>query len=59
MPLILDKCVERVKKTAKSESSAFAICNSQLQKSGIFKSGTQELTAKGKRRSALVGAMSR
>lgn len=59
MPKILDSCVESVRKKGKSESSAFAICNAQLQRSGVFKSGSQELTEKGKRRSALVGAMGR
>lgn len=56
-PQILDSCVEKVMKSGKSKSSAFGICTSQLQKSGVLKSGTQELTDKGKRRSALLSAM--
>jgi|GEM_PF-3894804 len=34
MPEILDKCVDKLKKQGKSESSAFAICTASLKKSG-------------------------
>jgi len=34
IPAILDKCVEKLKKQGKSESSAFAICTTALKKSG-------------------------
>jgi len=56
MPQILDSCVEDVmKKQSLPKSRAFAICTAQLQKAGILKGGTQELTKKGgKRQSALA-----
>jgi len=34
IPAILDKCVEKLKKQGKSESSAFAICTASLKKAG-------------------------
>lgn len=37
MPKKLDRCVKAVVKQGKSESSAYAICVSQLQKSGVIK----------------------
>lgn len=48
MPEILKHCVGQVGKE-KGKSRAFAICTASLQKAGILKKGTQELTAKGKK----------
>lgn len=50
MPAKLDRCVEDVKGQGKSESSAFAICNSSLnaqltQKFAQIKTNTNLLTA--------------
>ena len=54
MPAILDRLVKQLKAKGKSESSAFAIATAALQKSGNLKPGTQEATAKGKRRGEMT-----
>lgn len=48
IPEILDRCVEKLKKQGKSESSAFAICNASLKKAGkldenLFDSKLEEI----------------
>lgn len=48
MPKILDKYVEGIKKKGKSESSAYAIATSVLQKKGILKKGTRQLASSSK-----------
>lgn len=54
MPAILDRLVKQLKAKGKSQSSAFAIATSVLQKSGNLKKGSTEATAKGKRRGAMT-----
>lgn len=46
MPKILDRMVKRLKEKGKSESSAYAIATSQLQKRGYLKPGTNKPTKK-------------
>lgn len=43
MPKVLDKLVNKLQKSGKSESSAYAIATSALQKSGKLKKGTRKL----------------
>jgi hypothetical protein len=57
MPKILESCVQKLISKGRTKSSAFAICTSSLQKSGTLKKGSQKLTSKGKRRSAVRSAM--
>jgi hypothetical protein len=54
MPAILDKAVKSIMEDnpKMSESRAYAIATSQLQKSGDLKKGSQEATEKGKRAKA-------
>jgi hypothetical protein len=56
MPKLLERLKSQIQATGKSESSAFAIATSALQKRGHLKQGTQELTAEGKARQALGNA---
>jgi hypothetical protein len=56
MPKILDRLVKQLEAKGMPESKAFAVANSQLQKSGIFKPGSQQLTAKGKKRQEMGAA---
>lgn len=53
MPAILERLVSQLKAKGYSKSSAFAIATKALQKSGNLKKGTQEATAKGKRRGSM------
>lgn len=48
MPKKLDDLVTKLKKSGKSESSAWAIATSALQKSGYLKEGTNKLAKKKK-----------
>lgn len=50
MPKILDRLVKQLMDKGKTRSQAYAIATASLQKSGNLKKGTQEATAKGKRR---------
>lgn len=50
MPKILERLVSQLKAKGKSEKAAYAIATASLQRSGNLKPGTQEATAKGKRR---------
>ena len=54
MPAILDRLVKQLIAKGHSKSSAYAIATSQLQKSGNLKKGTQEATAKGKKRGSMT-----
>jgi len=54
MPAILERLVKQLQAKGKSKETAFAIATSVLQKSGNLKKGTQEATAKGKRRGAMT-----
>ena len=58
MPAILDKAVKSIMEDnpKMSESRAYAIATSQLQKSGDLKEGTQEATKKGDRRGEMSAA---
>jgi hypothetical protein len=53
MPPILERAVQQLQAKGKSKSSAFAIATSQLQKSGVLKRGSQQLTSKGVKRQAM------
>jgi len=46
MPKKLDKLVTKLKKEGKSESSAWAIATSALQKSGYLKKGSRKVKKK-------------
>ena len=51
-PVVLKRCVRAVAKQYGGDvSKAFAICTAQLQKGGYLRTGTQKVTAKGKKRS--------
>ena len=56
MPKLLERLKSQIQATGKSESSAFAIATSALQKRGHLKPGTQELTAAGAKRQAMGNA---
>jgi hypothetical protein len=56
MPKILERLVSQLEAKGKPKSSAFAIATSQLQKHGVLKKGTQELTPKGQVRQSLGNA---
>lgn len=56
MPKILERLVSQLKAKGHSESSAYAIATSQLQKSGNLKPGTQKATAKGVKRGNMTPA---
>lgn len=49
MPQILDHLVKKLIKKGYPEDQAWAIATSQLQKRGLLKKGTQDLTKKGKK----------
>jgi|TARA_Y100000296_G_C5169600_1_gene256554 hypothetical protein len=53
MPAILERLVRQLKAKGVSKNKAHAVAVSQLQRAGIIKKGTLELTAKGKKRQAL------
>ena len=53
MPKILERLVGQLEAKGKDKGSAFAIATSQLQKHGVLKKGTQELTPKGAERQAM------
>lgn len=54
MPAILDRLVSQLRAKGKSRSSAFAIATAALQRSGNLKKGSQEATAKGKKRGKMT-----
>ena len=54
MPKILERLVSQLKAKGKSESAAYAIATSALQKSGNLKPGSTKATPKGKRRGAMT-----
>jgi hypothetical protein len=55
-PEILDRLVQQLQNKGMSKDKAFAIANSQLQKNGVLKKGSQELTDKGKKRNSMSPA---
>lgn len=56
MPKILERLVSQLRAKGKSKSAAFAIATSTLQKAGDLKKGSNQATAKGKRRGAMTPA---
>lgn len=56
MPKILERLVGQLQAKGQPKSNAFAIATSQLQKHGILKKGTQELTPKGQTRQDMGNA---
>lgn len=56
MPKILERLVSQLQAKGKDKASAYAIANSQLQKHGILKKGSEELTPKGKKRNKMTPA---
>lgn len=56
MPKILDRLTRQLEAKGMGKSQAFAVATSQLQKHGVLKRGTQQLTEKGEKRQALGNA---
>lgn len=56
MPKILERLVSQLKAKGKPTQAAYAIATSTLQKSGNLKKGSQQATAKGKRRGEMTPA---
>lgn len=56
MPAILERLVSQLKAKGMPENKAYAVATSTLQKSGSLKKGTSDMTAKGKKRSAMGAA---
>lgn len=58
MPGLLDKAVEGVKQSSgkAGKVNPWAVATAALQRSGSLKKGSQQLTAKGKARSAMSPA---
>ena len=54
MPKILDRLVNQLRDKGMDKDRAFATATSQLQKNGILKKGSQELTDKGKKRNDMT-----
>jgi len=52
-PEILDRLVQQLMAKGMSKKQAFATATSQLQKNGVLKNGSQELTQKGKKRNSM------
>ena len=55
-PEILDRLVQQLQDKGIEKNRAFAIATSQLQKNGILKKGTQDLTKKGEKRNSMSAA---
>ena len=55
-PEILDRLVQQLMDKGKSKDAAYAIANAQLQKNGILKKGSTELTDYGKKRNSMTAA---
>lgn len=53
MPKILDRLVKQLQENGSSKRAAYAIATSQLQKHGILKRGTQDLTKRGEVRNEM------
>lgn len=56
MPKILERLVSQLKEKGMDKNRAYAVATSSLQRSGVLKKGTQDLTAKGKTRQAMGAA---
>jgi len=55
-PDIVDRLVQQLKDKGMNNDKAHAIANSSLQRNGVLKRGTQELTAKGKKRNLMTAS---
>lgn len=53
MPKILERLVNQLEAKGKSKKAAYAIATSSLQKHGVLKKGSQQLTNKGKKRNSM------
>ena len=56
MLAIFERLVLQLKAKGMPENKAYAVATSTLQKSGSLKKGTSDMTAKGKKRSAMGAA---
>ena len=56
MPAILERLVSQLRAKGHDQQSAYAIATKTLQRSGSLKPGSTEMTAKGKKRSAMGAA---
>ena len=56
MPKILDRVISQLEAKGHSKSAAEAIGRASLQKAGVLKRGTDELTAYGKQRQSMTPA---
>lgn len=56
MPEILERLVSQLQAKGMPRQKAYAVATSTLQKSGSLKKGSQEMTPKGKARSAMGAA---
>ena len=56
MPAILERLVSQLQAKGMPKQKAYAVATSTLQKSGSLKKGSQEMTLKGKARSAMGAA---
>jgi hypothetical protein len=56
MPKILEEARKKIQAKGHSKSSAYAIATASLQKAGDLKKGSNQPTAKGKRRGAMSEA---
>lgn len=56
MPKILERLVGQLEAKGMPKSKAFAVATSSLQKRGVLKPGSQELTPKGKKRQEMGAA---
>lgn len=56
MPAILERLVTQLKRKGMGTAQANATARRRLQSAGVLKKGTDELTAKGKKRQALGAA---
>lgn len=55
-PKILERLIHQLKRSGKNYSSAISIAQSSLQRAGVLKSGTQELTAYGEKRNSMTAS---
>lgn len=56
MPAILERLVSQLQAKGMPKQKAYAVATSTLQKSGSLKKGSDEMTSKGKTRSAMGAA---
>lgn len=56
MPKILDRLIKQLKAKGKSDTAANAIARASLQRNGVLKGGSEELTTKGKKRNNMTAS---